>query len=515
MNKWKLLYKQRVLEVCKNKVLQNILLEFFDDCTNYYKDVCFTKEDFDTLQTQDGVWEQDIVKVLFEKKTKVYIDEMLAYIFCNNLKKVDFDSFIDANKLGFYNTRKKEIHILNSLNPDANVYDKELNKIKNPKKRKDYKLFVLKCVVYHECNHLLEHITFLNGRVLKHCSQNNYSVYCKDHYIVTSADILARTNMQSFMKHSNVSGISTVCMNFLSAMIFDGYDYIFEARNDILANRILGNDDLKETYIDKDHAYIAKRTLDTPLFYSTDFDMYVFFDCLMQSDERLTRFHISQIYKEMNSIQASPDMRKTVSSSFLKLMKNKYRKEPIVLHPEQWETILQTYPITDALALMHGTAHYIMDEKKDEHTFLQIKILEQALLCSVLLEKFEIMKQTQPLHDVLSWADDVLMKVGDALLLPNIDMYIQKDGKQQTVCGTDVFTLEEYIQKAPEMLNLKAFSNFVQAVEQFAQQHDVYIRDAFDYFIEEDDIRDFANTEVRPYNPKEFLPWIKERDMHR
>ena len=62
MNKWKLLYKQRVLEVCKNKVLQNILLEFFDDCTNYYKDVCFTKEDFDTLQTQDGVWEQDIVK---------------------------------------------------------------------------------------------------------------------------------------------------------------------------------------------------------------------------------------------------------------------------------------------------------------------------------------------------------------------------------------------------------------------------------------------------------------------
>ena len=195
-------YEKHLKKVCKEAELRRAAMEFYDDFCEYYQGQVFTRDNFETLKINGEVVEQDIVKDLFKDKDEVMPEEVLTYLFTHHIKTMWSFAKRTTSAAGSINPVKQllRVHMPTLASEVRNERDailkvgvfipvtiktekdrrKFLRENKKERKRefKERKKEIIKKAkttiyenmkrwMYHECAHILQTRSFLNGKYIK------------------------------------------------------------------------------------------------------------------------------------------------------------------------------------------------------------------------------------------------------------------------------------------------------------------------------------------------------------
>ena len=176
-------FNKHLNKVCRGIVgiqLRMASKEFFDDLISFFGEKKFTREDFDKIEVEGKVVEQDVVKTLFKENDEVGAGDIFVELFKTRVDKLFFgrkEKQLKGTLLGVVNSTSKEVNIRAQL-PLKYVEKNGEVKAKLSKNMQDYFLTYdkIKKVVYHELMHIFESQSYLNDQIVK--------IGFKDHYLV-------------------------------------------------------------------------------------------------------------------------------------------------------------------------------------------------------------------------------------------------------------------------------------------------------------------------------------------
>ena len=173
-------YKAHLEKVCKDKLLRQYALDYFEDLSSYYAGNEFTVNDFSSLIIDGKVVEQDVVVDLFKDREKVSAQEIFAYLFMKNIDKFAFrKTFRDkptvsgevdsSNKTCFIVKKKPQSYKSHGVVSGTKYGIRE--RIQDWKKHRNDAKEALngyyKKIVYHELSHVFELETYNDRQVIR------------------------------------------------------------------------------------------------------------------------------------------------------------------------------------------------------------------------------------------------------------------------------------------------------------------------------------------------------------
>ena len=328
-------FKSHLFKVCEDDCLRKLALDFYEDFSKFYKGQVFVRENFETIEIDGEIYEQDIVKDLFADKDEVTAEEIFTYNFINFVEKLEF--FEKQNHVaGVVNAIKKRILLYkpNSKQFFNYIVDKtkdtpplfsifsESNLIKGVELSKnqiaEYKAIakkydidmeaqiqalrknpekIIKETFYHEFCHLFEVRKFKNGKYLK----NNMS-----------SRIVELKNKR---RKKCMSGVTSIDENLKvkEKFIKDnacliGSNALSEILNEELNQNVLrrfSTKDVSGLY----QSTASKKQMNSGSTYRINYDFATLFKCVIfDEDMKNLRFNASHMIKCFNQFQISEEL---------------------------------------------------------------------------------------------------------------------------------------------------------------------------------------------------------------
>ena len=243
--------------VCDDEFLRQCALSFFDNLSSKFEGMFFTRENFETLNIDGVIVEQDVVKEVFKNKTKVSFKEIFLFLFKQNVKEISYysdnpDKFEKNIPSGYFEYIDKKVKI-NKYNPTVYYVDRryafehvsrpldatddEYNKLieqsifqaqklqKEYNKKEYYHALSLlknyiKHVMHHELAHVFEVKSFLNGKYLKIGLTNEYLVKLNNQgYFRFYSDTINESQIErAYKNHVEVSKTPKECFEELCSI---------------------------------------------------------------------------------------------------------------------------------------------------------------------------------------------------------------------------------------------------------------------------------------------------------
>lgn len=485
--------------VCDDEIIFDIASKYIEDLSKLYKNKYFTIEDFQQLNIDNKVYNQDIVNDMFTHRKMLKAEEIFYYLFTHHVKKIEFaqsnvlgkgvagkTSLVKKNILlnqkSFTRTPKikcldKKYKINSDFHLDdilslqnsrifkiIDTFSTKINHLIQRDSEYDYKY--LKKVIYHEFSHIFEVKTFNKVQYFNHGMMSITDILNPERYMIPF-NISNSINNQEFI--NDISG---------------GLRALSEIYNEIFSAKILKDED-KSVLKNKDMSvlkmsdinYTQKYTFNHHTDYQINYEIVKLINLLMfdnENEEDMYRFNFSSYYKKMKQIEVSPEVLKKLKTIYMFLISAHDEKFKDKKYFNEYYECLKECNIPCFIFILMVGKHYLDNiyflNKKQ--SFYQYKFLLQELLVDALSNKIEKqLKDCSVIKDYKYFErlEQTLQTIDNFILLPN--QIINYDIPIIRKTEVHNMSVKQYAEKYKDKEYIQKFYSLIQTVEKFIDEN--------------------------------------------
>lgn len=502
-------YIKYIEKICKDKTLKGHAIDFFDDLCERFKDKTFKRDDFETLEIDGQVFEQDVVTDCLKDKEAVSLPEVFVYLVEKNLNSIKFakrKNFIDGKN----SFSKKELLVYKS-NPGrffkstrvslpaplrtqgmtdkefAQLYDDVLKQERKINYEADVK--ALKTaeeelkkhymhVFYHEISHILELQTFGDRKYVRsHFLSDCYYIQTGKNKYQTKEEKESKKRFFGKRKENEESEDYTKLFIFngqvaLSEMINEDYaDFVGKTHDIRFADRLTSVNSNNRTIY-----YSSRKKKFGECGYNDNYDFVLLFKALLGDVElRDYVFNNQDIVECINSCnmdlskihnEIAQAINLTLGTSIDSNFKKPFRKSL---------EDLKGLDLYQSLCFMFGFTelHYKSYEKDLRDLAPSLRIITQKIMVDCIKQKYlqDIVDESVPKDEKFyKKLNNALISIDDYLLYRYDDIIIRQEVEGEGVKdkyykSNEILPARKLIEDYPEEAHLQSFADFIEMVK--------------------------------------------------
>ncbi len=284
-NNTRKIFIKHLYKVCKDKLLRKYAYEYFLDITKYFENVRFSKQDFESIIIDGEEINQDIVIGLLSNVESITIEEVVTYLFVNNISSIEYFSEDESDeRLGQYNQIIKKVQI-------------------SRKCLESYE--ILKHTLYHELSHVFTKKTYVNGKIINSSMvSSSFIVDENNYYVYVSNDKVHKELLNKMFKREK-DKILITNVDYIDNLKSTGEYELYEIFNEELACLIEGSLLFTNNSLDlTNNSYNQKSELVSPCVYRENYFAVVLLKLVLEnSNEKNLYFNSNQIFKNLESLK--------------------------------------------------------------------------------------------------------------------------------------------------------------------------------------------------------------------
>lgn len=527
-------YEKHLKKVCHNKMLRQSAMDFYDDFCEYFQGKKFTKDNFETLNINGIIVEQDIVCDLFKDKTEALPEEILTYLFTHNVNYLYNLKRPQGGRIGYFSPIRHVLCVyVKSLKHEFKSKEHELIKQGNKKGYKNKKKEILaeikanitqatKKTVYHELGHICQLRTFLNGKYIK--SELSKEVQFKGgEYGVGYNDVITRRNTRESIDYYDIAydikysvsardlwGKDESFGDYLTdKMISEGYEAISEYMNEELSLKILKQFPTKQGYNSYEigegsYKFQRKKKVDSNCGYTHDYDISELIKIATGNIDELDMcFNGAKYFDRIKNLKVSE---KTLEMSKEKL--NQIFKTTLAddetesrFELEIISKRLNKLDLVDTIGLAMGM-YLGYGNKKLIDTKINCKLIVQTILIEAITNNIlndlsnELVEKDakfyQKLNNTLETIDSVILYPKGETQYRNINEQNSAKLVYDTISNIEEFTVEEYASRFSNMSHITTFANLCKIIKDMLKnaQHKEDIEQLLPFFAKQKKLKE-------------------------
>lgn len=499
-------FKKHLYKLSSDESMREMVLEFYDNFSKLFHNEFYTRDDFDTIDLDGTVIEQDVVKNLFKDKTvdRVSAIELYVELFCQDVKSIKpIDFGDDSMKEGCYDFKSKCL-TLKKTSPEDLYYKyisgKDLKeefpkqykkRVKNIRKSMDdilkendetYAPVVRYCIDTAKrkdketMSHELAHVFAMRLFQRK---------FCMDCYV---KGLLVRVNRYQAII-DNGAGKFCYKDNLLklkrgsvqrrvAESMFCGLREIAEISNEVLSRKILDgkvglqSNENRLHYLTREN-YISRMELCSDVLYNANYYILRFLDCIKPGfEDDVMKCKKSSIVQEIKDLeidsQVLHDCQERIANLAKQMPELSIQDECVLAEA------LNNMGAFNTILFCCSMIRFVKNSEK-RNVFNNFTIESQAILVQAIKEKITSELKDQNIEkneEFFKQVSDTLFEVGSYLLLPNEEGVYEYLPKYAHELDSNIhkFTTHSTKRFAEEHPNLKHIAIFNELVNDVRQE---------------------------------------------
>ena len=490
-------YIDYLSQICDDEIIIDIASKYIEDLSKLYRNKYFTIEDFQQLNINHKVYNQDIVNDMFKNRKMLTAEEVFYYLFTHHIQKIGFAPpevigqrvlgkvIIKSNAILFNKelfTRTPKLKCLEKkykLNPDFyiddelslqgsrvfEIIDSVSTKINHSIQRdNDYNYKYLKKILYHEFSHVFELTTF-----------NNVQYYKFGMNVITNL-----TNLKIRLPF-NLSNLNNE--TFISHLT-GGLQALSEIYNEVFAAKVL-RDENKSIVKTKKRSFINWNNVDYSnkyhfmhkTHYQINYEIVKLLNLIMfdkENEEDMYRFNFVNFYKKMNQIEVSPEVLKKLKTFYMILISKQDEKFQDKQYYNEYYDLLKECNTACFIFLLMVGSYYLNSSNftNKKQSFYQYKLLLQELLVDAINNKIKKQLQDKSVIKNCSYferLEQTLQTIDNFILYPN--EIINHDVPIIRKTEINNMSVKQYADKYKNLEYIQTFNNLIQTVEKYINEN--------------------------------------------
>ena len=495
-------FKKHLYKSCSDESTRETALEFFDDFHRMFQNEFYTREDFDTIDLDGTIIEQDVVNTLFKDNTreKVSAIELYVELFCKSIKSIKtFDIDVDNLADGCYDFKTKRI-TLGKTSPEEIYYKFTTGKVLQEKSPKQYQKHIKK--LRKSMNAILKENDEAYGPVVRHCletakKRDKETTYHELAHLFGIRVFNSRINMDCYIKgllstHKDQAILENNEGNFFSnndilkmecgsnerkvaESIYFGSREIAEIANEVLSKKIAKREVGFEynlwrlPYLTKEN-YIITFELAGDTSYNINYYILKFLDCLKPGfEDDVMKCKKSSIIKEIKDLEIDGKVLHDCKKRIIDVVK---QIPQLSINDEcGFAEILNTERPFNTILFCCSMRRFVKTPEM-RNIFNLLTIESQAILVQAIKEKVTKDlddKTVEKNMEFFQRVSEMLYEVRSYLLFPNeegVYEYLPQyaDEMDSNIHKLTTHSIKRFAEEYPNLKHIEIFNDLVNTV---------------------------------------------------